>query len=1341
MIKLKRRHWHLISRRFWGSLFTVLIAVAVCVQLGRQAFPLVNDYQDEITAYFSQKLGVQIEVSSIDAEWKGLRPKLSLTTVVVKSKKNEAVFSVDQVTAELSLVASLLDRRISWRYLKFSGLNTQLLQLQNGQWRVAGMPEFARKPQEKDKKGKPVIDDPYDVFLFGRRIGIKNAKFDLQYFSGESSEVLIPEIAIENDRDFHRIKAQLDIDERKAFTFLVEGHGDPREETFVANGYIELNAFPTQNVVSALAFKDQLDISENHHVDLRLWFRGDANKGTTLRGVLETSGDAGVVAQDIELPKRLKAELFGRSHQDKGWYVTLKDLHANWESVASPKANITLYGSARRLGGLKVKSLDVEPWVALVNQVAIKNQRAKESIATVAPRGVIKNLDIKLTNKESGYFLATAEIEKGYSNAIMGAPALSNINGYLSTSMLSGKINVFVKDGFTIYLPKVYHDPMHFEEAKGQISWDIDLKKKMTYISSGLISVKNPEEEGRGYLHLSLPFAKKYGQQEMTLAVGIKNTLAKNHKKYVPKTIPKHLYKWLDTSIKKGRIANAKFLYHGSVEKDPKVKPSIQLYGEVYDGNLVFDPKWPEINGVTGTITLENNDLDVRISQASLLGNSVLDAAITLVDDPSDNTRQALSIEGSLASDAKAAMTLLKQSPIKKHIGSTFDKWEFSGGVGAKVELIVPLSAESEGFSHNIDVSFNEANIEMPDLDLNLQKIRGNLFYNTESGIHADKLIGEVWGRPIDGAISTLPSEDGGMDTVIDFSGRASIDDLYAWTKRPELTFASGESTVLGKITIPGEGSDRALQIDVSSPLVGVKLDFPAPFNKSPETPMSFLSRLRIGDDAEEYLFRFEDKLRLTVLSTEDERVSAKFELNNFNTDAIPSEWLADTGEFFVEGKLAHFDLEVWDAVKDDYLEELNRSSGQDEATEEQAVNIDVFIDRFLLGTFEIDQLHVQGERQAPFWALHIESELMAGKVLVPEDDRPIGLDLKYLRFDVDDATESSNVSGNEDSKSVLADIDLSRAVDLDFSAEEFSLGGANYGAWKFKLRPVDGGIVVHDIRAKSKGMSVGAEGEGAEFLWLKDGDQHSSQFTGKISANNLAEVFEAWGQEKLLESQAAIINIDAQWPGAPDEVTLKSIQGLVDVDIKKGSFNRGAGGDENGLLRLLALFNFDTILRRLRLDFSDLASQGYSYDRIYGKLDFKNGKIYLTDPLIVEASSSYVQLVGTIDVVKEKIDSEMVVTLPLASNAAFATALVVNLPAALGVYLMSKIFKKQLDKASSLNVGVKGDWADPKVKIKKIFDNAAAKRKGDEIKEERAKEDRDGSAELDVDPLSPLQE
>ncbi len=1327
MIKIKRKYWHIVTRRFWGILFTLVIAIAVCIQLGRQAFPLLQDYQSDITRYFGNKLGMVIEVEAIDATWTGLRPRLSLKSIVVKSLEGDPVFSIDEATAELSLVSSLWSQSFSWRQLKFDGFNTRLVQTESGEWSIPGMPSFSKKTTSEDgSKDERAIKDPYDIFLFGRRINITQAHFALAFYSGETTEIEIPEISIENDKDFHRIKASLDIAEAEAFSLVIEGRGDPREEDFIADGYLELHHFSTQNVVRALALTDKVDIAENHRVDVKLWFSSDANKGATLYGELNAQGTLSLPGKKLRLPRQITAKLFGNSSKDRGWELTLADLQVDWDGMSSPVMDLSLYGKARKFIGVKIKQLDVKPWVDIVLAMDLENDKVENIISSLAPSGQLKSLDIQITDKTSGYFQATARVENGSSLPFLDAPGFKNINGYVSSSLFSGTADVLSKGGFTIDLPKVYNDPLYFSEAQGQVSWNIDINKHMTHVSSGLITVTNPEEEGRGYLHLSLPFSKQYGEPKMTLAIGIKKTLAKNHKKYVPKIIPKNLYQWLGTSIKKGQVFNAKFLYHGSLASKATVSPTIQIHGEVFDGNLVFDPNWPELNGVSGQLTLDNQDLDVHLDQASLMGNSVFDAAVSLVDDKTQDGL-ALSIKGSLASDAKTAMTLLKSSPIRKHIGSTFDKWNFSGGVAAKVELIIPLSSDSLGLSHLIDVSFADAQIEMPDLDLNIKNIAGKLYYQSEKGIYADNLKGNIWGRPFDAAISGQPNGEYGQNTVIDFSGRVSIADMYEWTNRPELKFFNGESTVLGNIIIPSEKSPEPLEVNVFSPLVGIELELPKPFYKSAIEPIQFKSQLRFYDDGEEYKFTFDKQLRVTIFNSRDQVTSADFEVNNFDPDLKKSEHLKDTGVFNISGRLENFELDIWNKAKDQYFSYL--PVGMEESEDDPlVVELDVILDKFVLGSFEIDKLKVSGSRQAPYWLLDIESQMMTGKVTVPENDRPIGLDLKYVRLESDEDNgvgngqhEKNKLKKGEVPVSVLSEIDLSEVVDVDFSSDEFSLDGKNYGSWRFKLRVIDGGVVAHDIHAITQGMQVGTEEDGAELVWLHDDSGQRSQFTGKIIAGNLADVFEAWEQDKLLESKSAHIDIDAQWLGAPDQVTLKTVEGRITLDIEKGSFNRGAGSDENALLRLLALFNFDTILRRLRLDFSDLAAQGYSYDTIRGNLDFKHGKIYLTEPLIVESSSSYVQLVGTIDVVKEKLDTDMVVTLPLASTAAFATAVVVNLPAAIGLYVMSKLFKKQLDRVSSMNVGVKGRWEDPKIKVKKIFDIDAAQRRGEEIKEERA--------------------
>ncbi|MFT5082190.1 MAG: hypothetical protein ACI9Y1_000212, partial [Lentisphaeria bacterium] len=1155
--KLEQRHIRIITRRFWGSVFTLVILVAVLVQLGRQAFPLIKDYREEISQLLAQKIGIEIEVRDVVAKWDGLRPKLDLSDVKVMSDDGSAVFKISRATAELSIIDSIIQRRWAWRELVFEGFETTLQQQPHGGWVVRGMPKSKRhKPASEEKF---IIDDPYDIFLFGRRVKITQAKFTMLFHSGNQSQVLVPRISLENDAQFHRILADVDVDEgEQAFKLIVEGNGDPRSKNFVANGYLELKHFSAEKVLDALGgiipsnidFSDKTSPQNNeiynenddqeqraqNHLDIKLWFRGSPAKGMTFRGEVASTALILDAYPKLDLPISVTTQFTGRAHQKNGWALSFNKLQADWPHRVSPPIALALYGGGGGSTGLRIQEFDIATWVELALFVGLNNEKVEKAIKTLNLRGKIKNLDLQIASKKAGYFRARAYLEKGENDAYLGAPGFKNVNGYLDANALRGRFDMDVKDGVSVSLPKVYNDLLYFEQADGQVGWEIHPDKKIAYITSGLLTVTNPEEQGKGYMYFSLPFNKMVGEPKMALAIGIKNTLAKNHKKYVPKTIPIHLYKWLDASVKQGRVTNAKFLYYGAVNKDPEIKPTIQLYGEVHEGNLVFDPSWPELEGVTGRLWLENKDLVVRIDKATLLGNSVYDAQITLVDNVAAETGRSLSVRGSVAGNAQSAMTLLKSSPIKRHIGSTFDQWQVSGGLDAKVELLIPLDVNAVGLSHKIDVVFGQTDLLMPDLNLEVNNISGTLNYSTDKGIFSDNLTGSVWGESVTSTISSPPNAHGGLDTAIGFNGLMSVASLLEWTKRPELRFTSGKTSVKGQLYIPAsKSSSEPLEVSVKSTLEGVAIKLPRPFAKTTTEKLDFESRIRFYPNGEEYRFTIKDKILIALLNDHNEHLSGVINFNANSEEKNLDESVLASGRFDVSGQLNAFDLEQWMSVKDQYFkynEELRGSSNANETS--IPVDLDVKISRFLMGALEIKDLAVTGVRQTNQWLLNVESELMSGKIIVPEDGSELTLDLDYLHLAADEAEDPGETSPQKYSRenlpplqeSVLIDLDLSRAVALKFSAKEFSLGDKNYGKWQFNLHPIENGIVIDNIHADVRGMVVGKGERGAKFVWKKNGDEHLSQFSGIIQSDNLANVFEACGQEKIIESDSAVINI-----------------------------------------------------------------------------------------------------------------------------------------------------------------------------------------------------------------------
>jgi uncharacterized protein YhdP len=78
--------------------------------------------------------------------------------------------------------------------------------------------------------------------------------------------------------------------------------------------------------------------------------------------------------------------------------------------------------------------------------------------------------------------------------------------------------------------------------------------------------------------------------------------------------------------------------------------------------------------------------------------------------------------------------------------------------------------------------------------------------------------------------------------------------------------------------------------------------------------------------------------------------------------------------------------------------------------------------------------------------------------------------------------------------------------------------------------------------------------------------------------------------------------------------------------------------------------------------------------------------------------------MTGNFDLIDETMDAQLVATLPVATNLPWVVGLTGGLPAALGVYMTSKLVEKQVDRISSISYELSGSWDNVEVVVDKIF-------------------------------------
>jgi uncharacterized protein YhdP len=161
----------------------------------------------------------------------------------------------------------------------------------------------------------------------------------------------------------------------------------------------------------------------------------------------------------------------------------------------------------------------------------------------------------------------------------------------------------------------------------------------------------------------------------------------------------------------------------------------------------------------------------------------------------------------------------------------------------------------------------------------------------------------------------------------------------------------------------------------------------------------------------------------------------------------------------------------------------------------------------------------------------------------------------------------------------------------------------------------------------------------------------------------------------------------DLIWIGAPHEFDFARLNGSFDLQIKDGELLQV----ESGAGRLIGLLNFNSILRRLTLDFRDVFSSGLKFDKMQYSGIIAEGKAIMREAFML-SPAVFVQMEGNIDLNREEIDMEIHASPELGGNLALLSA-IANPAAGAVVFLTQRIFKDQMRANSFLSYRALGTW------------------------------------------------
>ncbi len=1274
---ISRPVWIWLNRLLWTFLVGAVLVLGVLVSLGRHYLPYVEAHQTEIVAALKQRTGLSISVGHLRAYWQYLSPHLVVDDFKLYSPEypEQAVLQIQHLEVRLGLFRSIDSHTLAISKLEGSGVRVSLTEAALGHWHLSGFSSSSNVD----------FDRVLDALLAIYRAKLRDTHVDLHFFGGGEAELIGEQLRLQRVGDFRRLNLALGTADRAApLTLVIEANGDPRwAEHFSASGYAVFSKLDLSAVLPTVkAAGNEL---QNGRVDGEVWLDWRPDADIELRGHLSTPhlDLAGLTGRDLPPLTNLAVQflLRDKAEQRQLWLPQLT-MQCGATALSFSHLRIAEDGLHPDVLQVQIPTLALSPLRAALLQTKLPDA-ARQALVELAPVGTLRNawLAVPISSQHRDAFRLRTEVADLTVGSWHGAPGASGIAGYLDMGLHEGIFDLAAAN-MALVFPQVYREALRFDTVRAQVGWELAPDRVLVY--SGPIRADSAAGEASVLLALDIPHAID-AASSMTLQVGLQHSGAEYRDRFLPYTLPPTLLTWLGAAVQGGTIPAGGFIYRGAISGASHLGTTVQLFLDVRDGRLKYQPDWPELADIRAAVWVDDADLLVQSPSARSF-DQIRTRDVQVEMHPGADGSW-LTVRGDVVARDDDVLRLLRESPLHQHVGTALDHWRWRGVVNAQLDLGFAIGGVRPA-QLRVDSELGSGQLALVDQGLLLTAVRGPLQYRSGTGLQSSAIAADWYGKPLTAEVSV--DSNGALKVAV--VGRAAAADISDWLQQPALGYASGTTDFRALLQVVGAHSE----LSIASDLLGVEIKLPPPYAKAANETLPLALTMPMTGNR---------KLTATLgglidlnLQWSDTQVlqSGVLRLGGVGDTTISSNRLV------VTGVVPAVDLDQWG----DLVEYLHTSvsSTKSVAVPLSSVALPLSLELRDLRLGEVSfagqtlrDVTLAGQRGDNGWRLYVTADRAAGSVLLPSvAEQPWRVHLDYLHLPA--STPGTAVSS-------IDSFDPAKVLPIDLRIDRLWRGDESWGWLELQLRPVTDGLVVQQLIGELRGIRIEPRVEQpASLSWLRQSGVDHSSFTGRLGVADIGDVLQRWRFERVLTSTSGYLDADINWTGRPDQATLHNTDGKVRLEITEGRFLK-VSGSTAGALKVVGIFDFANFLRRLQLDFSDVFKDGVSFDTLQGGLSVQQSILTTTTPVEIKSPSSTFRIAGAIDFNTDQTDMELVATLPVARNLPWIAALAVNLPAAAGVYVASKIFGDRVDNFTSVAYDIDGPWRDPQVKLRRIFD------------------------------------
>ncbi len=786
--------------------------------------------------------------------------------------------------------------------------------------------------------------------------------------------------------------------------------------------------------------------------------------------------------------------------------------------------------------------------------------------------------------------------------------------------------------------------------------------------------------------------------------------------------MPAKTLKWLDESLHGGEVREARLVIHGDLDDWPFRNGTgrFEARAHLADVGLTFRPDWPQVALGAADVAFLDGGMHIDIQRARTAGLAVTagTADIERLREP------VLTIQASGHGTGNAMLDYLRMSPIREKVGPAIEGLDIEGEGVIDIALGIPLRKSLGETTVKGTVELSDAKIIDSKWNIAFGEASGMLHFDRRSFVAND------WPVSFEGDPARLSLRSGvhALDPERNEFEAELVGNLLAQnllTRVPQLAPLGarfdGRSDFDVQVAIghPRPDLSRPQRLDVASSLRGIALTLPAPLGKFRDVALPIAVGVDLPFESGEVRIAVGEMLRARARAPAAARpFTAHFALGAGELPVLPASGIR------VTGRANEVDVLGWTGLVrelDRHLDSLQPSTVQRAGAAPEAARIasplspapalpaagaapaaaapiaasspftavqrfaglDLAADSWLLGGRRFGPLTVKGEAREDALRFTVAGVEAQGEVLVPlgAPQPPRPLSVRFTRLHLPE--------GKKGSKRVSAStIDPSKLPPLMLDIEDFRLGRAHLGKLALRSRPLERGMRVDTLTAKSSRLSLDAEGE-----WLRDAEGERSQVLAEFRSPDMGALLVALGFDGIVAGGATRAELNGHWRGAPMDFALAKLEGKLAIAVGAGRIldvEPGAG-------RVFGLVNLQAIRRRLSLDFRDFFEPGMAFDRIDGDFQMRAGNAY-TANVVLRSPAAEVHVRGRTGLAGKDYDQQIEVRPRIGSALPVMGAVAAGPAGAALGWVMQRALEKPLGLATRTRYRVTGPWNKPTI-------------------------------------------